>query len=87
MTTSHENLSEFESRISYAQMQGEEWLEADKKIIEFFNRKGLGGQKYFIYKNIKVCERGTMQDLMKAEQDPRTIVINGKVVAEFDGRN
>lgn len=52
-------MTEFQQKIDAALLNGEEWVETSPKIITYFNRKGLGPHaKYFVYKNIKICEFG-----------------------------
>jgi hypothetical protein len=58
-----ETLSEFQSKIDIATIEGEEWVETSPEIISHYVRSGLGKSGYFIFKNIKVCEYGKCEAL------------------------
>jgi len=74
-----QTLSHFNWLCEEAKRQGEEWLEVDPVFIQYFNRQGLGmstrdpkkPNRYFIYKDIKVCGFGEKEDILKEER--RTI--------------
>lgn len=72
----HETLTEFQSNIDAAKMNGDEWVETTPEIIKYYNRNGLGKHaKYFIFHNIKVCERGQLQAI-QSEMDRQLGKIN-----------
>lgn len=56
-------LAKFEANIAAAKHTHEEWVEAPKDIIDYYNRNGLGGARYFIYKGVKVCESGQLDSV------------------------
>ena len=53
----------FLDQISQAQMNNKEWVETTEDIIRHYNRKGLGGKKYFIFQGIKVCAQGQREGI------------------------
>lgn len=66
-----ETMSEFLSKVAVAQASGEEWVETSPEIINYINRKGLGGSEYFTYGNpgVKVCEYGKSEAIEKKESE------------------
>lgn len=60
-------ISDFLDRIALAQSSQEEWVEVPLEIINHYNRKGMGGAKYFIYQGIKVCEEGKLDEILAEE--------------------
>lgn len=62
-----ETIQEFEMRLDDALRGEQEWLETTPENIAYFNRRGLGGAKYFMYKGIKVCAYGDMEALQAAD--------------------
>ena len=56
-----ETVNDFETKISRAQIAGNEWVETTPEVINYFLRSGLGADKYFLYKGIKVCEFGNKE--------------------------
>lgn len=59
-----ETLQEFEMRLDDVMRNEEEWIETTQENINYFNRRGMGGAKYFVYKGIKVCAYGDLEELM-----------------------
>ena len=59
--------NEFENRIARAQLNGEAWVETTPNILQLFNRNGLNGAKYFVYKGVKVCLQGEAEQIEKDE--------------------
>lgn len=65
-----DTLNDFEAKIARAQMDQSEWVETTKKVIGYFNRKGMNGAEHFLYKGIKVCEYGKTEAIeAKADED------------------
>lgn len=60
-------VQEFEQQIHMAKIQGDEWVETEEAIINLFNKSGLNGAKYFIYKGIKVCKTGDLEAILDDE--------------------
>lgn len=46
-------------------MLREEWVETTPEIIDHFNKQGLGGARYFVYKGIKVCAEGELEPIQE----------------------
>lgn len=80
-----ETLTDFERKIDRARINGDEWVETSKEIVKHLNPRGLGGAKYFIFKNIKVAEKGTVDDLINEETAQETRFVPGESKATFDG--
>ena len=54
----------FMDKISNAQMNGDKWVTTSKKIMNHYNRRGLGeGVKHFIFHGIHVCEEGMVEEI------------------------
>lgn len=49
-------MSQFNAVVDVAKLQGQEWVETTADIIKHFQPHGMGGQEYFCYKGIKICE-------------------------------
>lgn len=82
-------VNEFESDISLAQSEGRESIEATEQIINHFNKKGLKGSSYFIYKGIKVYPLGKTEEIESEESIPATEKMHGTsdgTVNRLDGR-
>ena len=63
-----QELNKFETQIAFAVRDKSEWVETHPEIVSYFNRVGLGAQKYFLYKGIKVTEYGKA-DALQEELD------------------
>lgn len=59
-----ESFQEFEIRVLAAQPG--DWVETTEDNIKKLNPLGLGGQKFFTYKNVKVCKIGDFKEIEKA---------------------
>lgn len=81
-----ETLATFEARISEAQMAGDEWIETTDEILKFFNRKGMNGAKYFVYKGIKVCLKGEREEIEKECDEPLSRKLFGSSEGTVNGR-
>ncbi len=46
-------------------MNGLEWVETTPEIVKYYNPRGLGRSKHFIFQGIHVCAEG---DLAKAQE-------------------
>ena len=76
----------FMDKISQAQLGDEEWVETSPEIMAHYNRKGMGGQEYFIFQGIKVCEYGKRQSLEDKLNEDMAIRLHGKQIHKFEGR-
>lgn len=81
-----ETISDFLDKIAVAQMNSDEWVEVSPEIIAHYNRKGLGGAKYFIFQGIKVCENGTLDEILNSESTQRDQITFGSTEGVFDGQ-
>lgn len=79
--TPKEKVSDFIGRIEEAKQTGEEWIETSPEIIQFYNRRGLNGGKYFIFQGIKVCEHGMKDKIVEEENTPISMRVFGKAEA------
>lgn len=58
-----DTLTSFQAKIDDAMLQGNEWVETSDDIINYYNKAGLKGQEYFIFRGIKVTQFGKSEDL------------------------
>ena len=58
-------MAEFIQAVSVAKYTGEEWVETTPEIIAHFNPQGLGGAKHFTFENVKICEVGKLDEVLK----------------------
>lgn len=79
-------LDGFESKISRAQFDGVDHIETAQPVIDYFNKKGLNGAKYFIYKGIKIFPVGTAAKIMEEEQTPLSVTLHGAMEGKIEGR-
>jgi hypothetical protein len=56
-------LTEFMDAVMEAKLTGQEWIEVSPKIIQYYNKNGLGSAKYFIFQGIKVCNYGESEKI------------------------
>lgn len=82
----YQRLVDFENRINRAKIMKETWVETSKEVIQHHNPNGLNGSNYFIYKNIRVSEEGTMDSILSDEKDKNTAHVPGHPGAVFEGR-
>lgn len=69
-------------------MAGDECVETTPEIIAYFNRKGLGQAKYFIYKSLRVGPYDTDWDqIEKDENTPLGVKMHGDQVGRVVGRD
>lgn len=73
-----QTLGEFEGIVAHALHEGEEWVETTPEIVKYFNRNGLKGADYFIYKGIKVCEYGKREAIVDHENEQMDYRLHGK---------
>jgi len=59
-----------ETDIAACKAAGLEWLEVDADMLPHLFRQGLGGQKYGVYKDIKVCAIGESEAIQKDLDTP-----------------
>lgn len=78
LDTVKETTGSFLDKIHQAKMAGDEWVETTPEIIQFYNRKGLNGAKFFIYDGIKVCERGKIEEIEDEMNTPLSEKLHGK---------
>jgi hypothetical protein len=74
-----ETISMFKDKIDMAKITGEEWVETSKEIIDYFNPRGLGGNDYFIYQGVRVCEPGKREGVEKREAEDLQDAVFGKI--------
>lgn len=77
----YETLGQFEAKIAQAQMQHHEWVETSPEVINYHQPKGLGGSKFFIYKNIKVCEYGMVEKI----EEENNMSVGEKIFGSSEG--
>ena len=68
----------FEDRIEMARTKGDTWLEVSDTIVNHYNPKGMGQWGYFIYKGIKCCLKGTLQEIKDRLELTATQLMHGK---------
>ena len=73
-----ETVRTFQDKIAVAQSAGEEWVETTPEIIAHYNRKGLGGAKFFVFQGIKVCETGKREAIEKEMDEPLSARLHGR---------
>lgn len=81
-----ETISQFMDKIAIAKGNGDEWVETTPEIIHHYNRRGLGGAKYFLYDGIKVCEFGQSEKIEAEMHEPMGQRIFGKSEGVLEGR-
>ena len=70
-----------------ALLNQEEWVETSPKIIQYYNRNGLGPHaEYFNYKGVKVCEFGKSEAIQqKLDRKHEQIVYGSEAGTEIKG--
>lgn len=81
-----ETISMFEGKIAHAKHNGDEWIETSPEVISYFNRKGLGGNEYFMYKDIKVCEYGKRDKIIDRENISMDQRLHGSSEGVIEGQ-
>lgn len=66
-------------------MNGDEWVETSPEIVTYFNKKGMNGSDYFIYKGIKVCEYGKCMAILEREAVTMDERLHGAQEATIEG--
>lgn len=61
----HDTINSFFDKIHRATIEGQEWVETTKEIIDHYNKQGLGRSEYFIFQGIKVTEYGKSERIQK----------------------
>lgn len=84
-------LEDFFARAAAAELElattkEEQWVETTPEVIAKLNRNGLGGAKYFIYKGVKVCEYGKVEEIIAEEDTPVSDRVMGVAQAKIEGR-
>lgn len=46
-------------------MSGAEWVETSPEIVKYYNPRGLGRSKHFIFQGIHVCATGDLDAAQK----------------------
>lgn len=67
-------------------MMGEEWVETSPEIIQYFNRNGLNGAKFFIYEGIKVAPFGESEAIEGSNHEQLGQRIHGTAEHLVDNR-
>lgn len=62
-------MRDFQDKVDAAKLAGEEWVQTSPKIISYYNRKGLGTAKFFIFHDIKVTDYETDIEALEQEMD------------------
>lgn len=73
-----ETVEQFEQKIAEAQREGTEWIETTPEMIAKYNRTGLGGNQYFIYKGVKVAPYGEIEAIVDREDEQLGQRIHGR---------
>lgn len=76
----------FMDKIETAILNGDEWVETSPELIAHYNRKGLGPNEYFIFKNIKVCAYGKSEECQNKMDADLHRLMHGAQEARFEGR-
>lgn len=78
LNETEETLNQFYSKIHRATIEGQEWIETSKEIIDHFNKGGLGPHaEYFIFQSVKVTEFGKSQRLKEELERPLGQILYG----------
>lgn len=80
-----ETLQDLEWKIDAALKSGEEWVETTEENIKYHCRGDVGAAGYFVYKGIKVCAYGHMEELAAKDGDPVPLVKDSILGAPVQG--
>lgn len=80
-----DSLTEFRHKIDAAKMSGDEWIETDQRMINYYVKGGLGNAGYFLFDGIKVCLHGTRDEIEAREGMTSEVRMHGAAEAGVSG--
>lgn len=64
-----ETINSFLDKIAVAKSLGEQFIETTQEVINHYNRRGMGGSKYFHYEGIRVYPIGMATEIEESFGD------------------
>jgi hypothetical protein len=81
-----ETLSEFKAKLDHAKMNGDEWVETTRQIIDYYNRRSPVPQGWFyVHEGIRVCEQGHREKILEKENEQMDKRLHGVQEATLEG--
>lgn len=65
-------------------IDGQEWIETSKEIVDYLNKGGLGKAEYFHYQGVKVTEFGKSERLKEELSRPLGQLLYGDEEAKVN---